>query len=257
MNKSVPCQSSQKHSTKRLMSCIAIAAASLGALAAGHKADAALMVFDFDPPLVATVDDLASANPNAIHNRNIWINIGDSSILGGGDANLLQLNPNYEPSLHRNNDGTAGAGRIRVAMAASGTGSIILVPTGTPGGVVRPFAYGDTIGPGLPTRGNNTPMSTPTLQSGVYLNGGQFGSGYIGMRVIRPNAAGQTYYGWVEVSTNAPGAPIATATITRWAIETTPNTPILAGVVIPEPSSFVLMVAGVGALAVKRKRKAA
>lgn len=255
MNKLMQRQVSQNHFAMRLPSYIAIAAASLLVLAAGQKVNAALMVFDFDPPIVATVDDLAAANPDANQNRNIWINIGDSSILGGGDTNILQFNPQYLTASHKNSDGTAGASSIRVNVAATGT-SAVLTPTGSPGNQIRPFAYGAEIGPGLGllqrTNLNSNNISIPSKQAGISLNGGQFGSGYIGMLVGR---AGQTYYGWVEVSTNAPGASIATATITRWAIETTPNTPILAGVTVPEPSSVLLLATSVCALVIKRKKR--
>lgn len=254
MNKLMLRQVSQKHFAKRLPSYIAIAAASLLVLAVGQKVNAALLVFDFDPPIVATVDDLAAANPNANQNRNIWLNIGDSSILGGGDTNILQFNPQYLTASHKNSDGTAGASAIRVNVAATGTSAVLTSP-GSPNNQVRAFAYGAEIGPGLGllqrTNLNNNNISLPSKQAGISLNGGQFGTGYIGMLVGR---AGQTYYGWVEVSTNAPGASIATATITRWAIETTPNTPILAGVTVPEPSSLMLVVAGISALTMKRKR---
>lgn len=239
---------------KRLLSYITIA--TLGALGTGHNADAAIIVFEQTPPVVASVTALASGSPNSNFHGHNWFNMGGPLVasLGGGDANVANVEAYYNPNptQHRNDDGTAGAGAVRVAVA----GGIILVPTGSPATHVSPFGPGETIGPGLPTTGNNH-LSRPTKVGGFSLSGGGglFGEGYLGFRITR---GGNFYYGWIEIETNAAGQLFAEATVTRWALETTPNTPIMTpSAVVPEPSSLALLAAGASALAMTRKKKVA
>lgn len=62
-------------------------------------------------------------------------------------------------------------------------------------------------------------------------------------------------YGWAQVDvTNDLEGDFGTATLTGYAFEMTPNTPILAGQ-IPEPSSLALLAAGGGGLALAARRR--
>ncbi|MCG8428673.1 MAG: hypothetical protein MI754_15065 [Chromatiales bacterium] len=69
------------------------------------------------------------------------------------------------------------------------------------------------------------------MQNGGFVGGG---SEYFGFRF---ESNGQTHYGWAEIDINASTAPFG-FTITRWAYEDTPDTPIAVGAVAPTaPSS--------------------
>ena len=62
----------------------------------------------------------------------------------------------------------------------------------------------------------------------------------------------ETYYGWARVG--CPLAGLNAGWIYDYAYETSPNTPIFAGVV-PEPSSWALFIVGASAIALVRKRR--
>ncbi len=76
------------------------------------------------------------------------------------------------------------------------------------------------------------------------------GQGYIG--VSFPDAAGNTLYGWIDITIESDYR----VTLTRWAYEDEGN-PILtgAGPTVPEPSSLTLMALGASGLAILRRRR--
>ncbi|MEM1228034.1 MAG: PEP-CTERM sorting domain-containing protein [Planctomycetota bacterium] len=76
-------------------------------------------------------------------------------------------------------------------------------------------------------------------------------SGFVGLQL---SINGQTHYGWAGLDL---GSTIGSQTLTSFAYETDPNTPILAGAVtaVPEPSSLALTGAVVGLIAVRRGRR--
>jgi hypothetical protein len=76
-------------------------------------------------------------------------------------------------------------------------------------------------------------------------------TGYVGFRVGQGATA---QYGWLQVAVTAGGAGVNGITFLGGAIETTPNTPIAAGV-IPEPGSLAALACGAVAL-LRRKSKA-
>ena len=83
---------------------------------------------------------------------------------------------------------------------------------------------------------------------------------YIGFKIDIDNDSSFDGFGWLEVIVNDPD-PTDTSgrpdiTVTRWAY-TDDGSPIVAGVagVVPEPSTLALLAAGLGAMALGRKRK--
>jgi hypothetical protein len=123
-------------------------------------------------------------------------------------------------------------------VPSSSLDGVIAVPVGqVDGGFVIPLAAGQQIGPDAQ---GYTWMQYP---AGLILTAsadlGTVGlftgleSAYLGLQFQQ---AGQTYYGWVRV-----GAPFAGQNggwLYDYAYETTPDTPILAGAVVPEPTSI-------------------
>ncbi|MEM6363625.1 MAG: PEP-CTERM sorting domain-containing protein [Planctomycetota bacterium] len=77
--------------------------------------------------------------------------------------------------------------------------------------------------------------------------------GFVGLEL---SVSGQTHYGWAGLNL---GSSIGSYTLTSFAYETNPDTPIIAGAgavtAVPEPSSLALTGAVVGLIAVRRGRR--
>jgi hypothetical protein len=84
--------------------------------------------------------------------------------------------------------------------------------------------------------------------------GGFFGEGYLGVSF---EVDGSTHYGWIELSQaiDRPSPENQYLYVHGWAYESTPDTPIVAGV-IPEPSTGILtMVGSLSILLIARSRR--
>jgi len=78
-------------------------------------------------------------------------------------------------------------------------------------------------------------------------------TGYAGLRMV--NGA-DTYFGWMQITVSNYNNSAMTATLVDWAYERTPGTSILAGATItpvPEPSSALLLLAGLALLNRRRR----
>lgn len=99
----------------------------------------------------------------------------------------------------------------------------------------KAFELGDTIGPDM------------DYGKGTLTAGTSFGVDHVDVGAeitvgVRIQKAGKTHYGWIHlVDTQSYYQP------TRWAYETEPNTPVK--VIVPEPSTWCLLLLGVAACA--------
>jgi hypothetical protein len=117
---------------------------------------------------------------------------------------------------------------------------------------------------------SGTPASSLYWKSGLFVSGrvgewtspntewsgllGETGEAYLG---IAFDVAESTHYGWIHVTLGEvdPEFGLENPITASWAYESTPDTPIVAGV-IPEPSTGILtMVGSVGLLFVARSRR--
>lgn len=246
-----PKSSHSKKYVKQLLSYTT--AAGVGAFGMGEAAEGAVIYMDIPDVTISSIP----ADPNATFENLRFLNlqtgqVGTTAALAGAGPRIRfrarYRNPNY-----KNDDGTAGAGD-RGAVAAAGGGQVLTKVVQSY--YLTGFAFGESIGPSalLPTGYAQSFLGEfPYKQSGYFYSGAPF-TGFLGVRFT---LSGNTHYGWVDVETDPGGQTAATITIKALAYEDTPNTPILAGVTVPEPSSLALLAAGAGALAMNRKRKAA
>lgn len=221
MDKSVPRKSSHKQYAKRLISYTT--AASLGALGGEYDANAAVVFLDI-PDITLSSTPVSPFSEFEAHEQLFDLNND------GIDDILFQAR--YRALNNKNIDDTAGAGDISARRFG---GSTIMVPVAQPY-YIGAFALGTPIGPTTPIALHAAPNYQLFLSlayrypSAAYpyysYNGGQFGSGYVGVRF---NIGGSPHFGWVEVETNPEGEMVASVTIKSYAYESTPNTAILAG----------------------------
>lgn len=168
----------------------------------------------------------------------------------------------------RHNNIAVGSGVIWQAQMnpATGTGATNGV-IGYSGPFVRyseAFAAGTVFGPTLPANSPAVSFSTQTvvILGSRYRSGGvpnYYGGFATGATTPGTNAfagfrfdiGGQTNYGWIQLSVGA-----GTISFVNAAYETTPNTGIAAGEVVPEPGSLAMLAFGaVGVVGVRRRRK--
>lgn len=189
------------------------------------------------------------------------------SVLGQG---IVVVNPQPQPTysmagfpndvnLDINGDGTNNF-ILRSQDSGSSVNNAVSIPLANcllvaANGYVANMNAGDTVGSSLSPiyqwSGDKTTIGTLAILLGQQSseNGNFVGqtNGYIGFDMV---IAGANYYGWMYVSApnqdGLAGDAGMYGTITQWAYESSPNTPITVGAV-PEPSTLALM--GIGALA--------
>lgn len=139
-----------------------------------------------------------------------------------------------------------------------GSNLLLGIPPSPPdtGHYLYPLALGYEIGssPTAPIEWGTSPYGClfASYQEGA---GGWTGIGYWreenadGYLGVQFDIDGSTHYGWVHVI-NTYGI---TGEIVEWAYESNPNTGLQAGV-IPEPTTLLLLLAGTGLLALRRKQ---
>lgn len=252
-----PMRANSKNYVKQLISYTT--AAGLGALGMGEAAEGAVIYMDIpDVTLSSTPPSPLSTAPNYVFEDFRFLNLQTGAVgataAEAGDGPRIRFQARYRNSTNLNDDGTAGAGD-RDARSSNGGGTVLTKVV--QGYYLVGFAHGESIGPS--TALGATGYLQRFLGEFPYKAGGYSYSGapFQGYLAVRFAIGGNTHYGWVDVETDPGGAAAASITIKALAYEDTPDTAILAGVTIPEPSSLALLAAGVGALAMKRKGKAA
>ncbi|MEM8671957.1 MAG: PEP-CTERM sorting domain-containing protein [Planctomycetota bacterium] len=109
--------------------------------------------------------------------------------------------------------------------------------------------------------GSRTPFTIRGIAYDIPFPSGTFkwapgDSGFVGLQL---SINGQTHYGWAGLDL---GSSIGSYTLTSFAYETDPNTPIIAGAeasiagvgAVPEPSTLLVMGVSFGLLALRRRR---
>jgi hypothetical protein len=183
-------------------------------------------------------------NSDSLTDAMVWyqVFVDDASYIGGTSGVLRVYTQNW---------GLDGANQILVDASNSQNSAL---------------PYGTLI--------SGSPDSSLEWKSGLYASGrvslwsnsspepetewsgmlGETGEAYQG---IAFDIEGSTHYGWIHVTLGEvdPNYGLESPIIASWAYESTPDTPIIAGV-IPEPSTGILtMVGSVGLLFVARSRR--
>jgi hypothetical protein len=135
-------------------------------------------------------------------------------------------------------------------IPTSSLDAVIAVPVGqVGGGFAIPLAAGQEIGPGAQgyywMQGPTGYVLTANADFGPigYFTGLE--SAYLGLEFQQD---GHTYYGWVRLG--APFTGLNGGWLYDYAYETVPDTPILAGAGVPEPSTLTLCLVGITLLIV-------
>ena len=138
------------------------------------------------------------------------------------------------------NDAEAAGTTARFQPVRTGTGNTDAVSNMSPGTSV---SAADLYSVGY---GN----STDHIPAGGFTAGTP---GYIGFSLVLPSN-GELVYGWMKVTMTNDGT--TPGVIHEWAYNDTPNAPINVGEgAIPEPSGVLMLAAGLGGIALRRRRR--
>ena len=235
-------------------------AAGLGAFAFTPAAQGAIQVFDV--PDTTITNDLSGVS-QFINLINPDGGAPEFSIIAPGTQNQIRISPNPLsepiPEDHRGQHvGLVGAPISAPSVPGAGEGNQILSLFGNPGSVApadpNPGYYVESVPFGFPiSRATMSPSFYADLAArGIYPGYNKVDNNkYVGLQWDF-DGTGDVRYGWAQIDVNPPAnagglVTFWSATLTKYAFEMTPNTPIPAGV--PEPSSLALLAAGGGGLA--------
>ena len=143
-----------------------------------------------------------------------------------------------------------GGGSYTIKLGGSGVGSAYF-QNGPNGSYAKLLSYGSTVGGGA--YGGNTFLGNGFFANSNYINptplfASAFANQNIGFKTSTDN------FGWANVSYT--GGNTGTLTVNSAYVESVPNTPITI-TAAPEPSRALLALAGLGGLALRRRRKQA
>ncbi len=210
-----------------------LAAGAAGLVAGAHQADAAIKLYD-NGGAGWTIND----------NQSLWFTYNGNTF-GANPGSVFRLSntPGYS-------SGGSWIGAYRLVDGQGGSDSVI----------PRPLASGASI-PGTESR---VGLPVNFTLGGVAKNSWPVpGSGYLGLAF---QVGADKYYGWMDITLDAYVAGGGdTIVVNRFAVEDTPNTPILAGdtggagggggSAVPEPGTLGLLVLGATGLAALRRRE--
>ncbi len=240
-------------------------AAGLGAFACSSAAQGAITLFD--------IPDVTITNNNSGVPQFINIDAGadgsiDWQILAPGFANQIRIDTVFNPFTGVPNHSDIGNAPAGPGPVLVGQGNQLLsghITGPVPGYYVQSVPAGTMISRATMAPSFYAGVAAHDVGSIVYNHVGT--CGYVGLEWAF-NGSGSTdrRYGWAQINVtpvNGQPAGFLSATLTAYAIQMTPNTPIAAAELengvhvctIPEPSSLVLLAAGGGGLALAARRR--
>lgn len=239
-------------------------AAGLGAFACTTAAQGAIKVYD--------VPDVTITNNLSGTSQFIDINpdggAPEFTIIAPGAQNQIRISPRPLAGIVGDERG-AHVGLVGAPIAApsvpgAGEGNQVLSIFGNAGSIApadpNPGYYVESVPKNfLISRATMSPSFYADIATrGIYTAYNKVNTGkYVGLQWDF-DGTDDVRYGWAQIDVNPPSTAANppgfwSATLTEFAFEMTPNTPIPAGV--PEPGTLALLAAGCGGIGLKRRRR--